>query len=126
MASVLALAGWDGAAMARLQGKSTAEGVYTTEQAVKGKELYGKVCESCHQPAKFTGAEFTRAYGSKPLSEIDGAMAEMPMDNPGSMSRDDVASLIAYFLSMNKYPAGQAPLSGEADVLKNIMVSPRQ
>lgn len=110
---------------ARAQGKSTADGVYSADQAVKGKDLYGQACESCHQPAKFSGAEFTRAYGGRPLSEIDGSMAEMPMDNPGSLSRNDVAALIAYFLSMNKYPAGHAPLSGELDALKSIMVSPR-
>ena len=71
------------------------------------------------------GAEFARAYGSKALSEIDAGMSEMPMDNPGSLKREDVASLIAYFLEMNKYPAGQKALSGEADALKAIMVAPR-
>jgi mono/diheme cytochrome c family protein len=122
--AVMAMAVGTGAA-ARTQGTSTADGVYSAEQAVKGKDLYGQACESCHQPAKFSGAEFTRAFGGKPLSEIDGAMAEMPMDNPGSLSRDDVAALIAYFLSMNKYPTGQTPLSGEVETLKSIMVSPR-
>ncbi len=101
------------------------DGVYTAEQAVKGKELYGQVCESCHQPSKFSGAEFSRAFGDKPLSEIDAAMAEMPMDNPGSLKREEIASLIAFFLEMNKYPAGQKPLDGEADALKAIMVTPR-
>lgn len=112
--------------VARTQGRSTADGVYSADQAAKGKDVYGQACESCHQPAKFSGAEFKRAFGGKPLSEIDGAMAEMPMDNPGSLSRDDVAALIAYFLSLNKYPAGQAPLSGSVDTLKSIMVSPPQ
>lgn len=119
----LALAVWSNAVSARVQGKTTADGVYTAAQADAGKELYGKACESCHQPSKFSGAEFNRAYGSKPLSEIDAAMAEMPMDNPGTLSRDDVASLIAYFLSMNKYPAGQTALSGDAAALKGITVS---
>lgn len=123
-AAALALVVWSSAVSARVQGKTTADGVYTTAQAAAGKELYGKACESCHQPSKFSGAEFARAYGSKPLSEIDAAMAEMPMDNPGSLSRDDVASLIAYFLSMNKYPAGETTLSGESDALKAITVSP--
>jgi mono/diheme cytochrome c family protein len=125
VASVLTLLIWSGAVAARTQAPSTADGVYTAEQAATGKDLYGKVCEGCHQPAKFAGAEFTRAYGSKPLSEIDGAMAEMPADNPGSLSREDVAALIAYFLSMNDYPAGQTPLSGATDTLKSITVSPR-
>lgn len=126
LAAALAVVSWSGAVAARTQHGATAnDGVYTAEQAAKGKELYAQVCENCHQPAKFTGAEFTRAYVGKPLTDIDGAMAEMPADNPGSLTRDDVASLIAYFLEMNKYPAGHTPLSGETDALKKIMVSPR-
>jgi mono/diheme cytochrome c family protein len=125
VASVLALVIWSGAVSARTQATSTADGVYTAEQAAAGKDLYAQVCEGCHQPAKFTGAEFRRAYGSKPLSEIDGAMVEMPADNPGSLTREDVAALIAYFLSMNDYPAGQTPLSGATETLKSITVAPR-
>ncbi len=106
------------------QSASTSDGVYTVEQATEGKELYLQVCESCHQPAKFVGAEFTRAYVGRPLSGIDAAMVEMPMDNPGSLTREDIATLIAYFLEMNKYPAGPTPLNGEAAALKGIMVGP--
>jgi S-disulfanyl-L-cysteine oxidoreductase SoxD len=124
-ASALALVMWSGAVAARTQDATTSDGVYTADQAAAGKELYGKVCEGCHQPAKFAGAEFTRAFGSKPLTEIDAAMAEMPADNPGSLTRDDVAALIAYFLSMNGYPTGPTPLSGETETLKSITVSPR-
>lgn len=109
----------------RTQGTSTSDGIYTTDQATKGQALYAQACEGCHQPAKFGGAEWTRAYVGRPLAEIDGAMAEMPADNPGTLTRDDVASLIAYFLHMNKYPEGQTPLSGAPEALKSIMVSPR-
>jgi mono/diheme cytochrome c family protein len=125
LAGALAVASVGGVVAARAQGATTNDGVYTAEQAAKGKELYGQLCESCHQPGKFAGAEFTRAYGSKPLSEIDAGMSEMPMDNPGILKREDIATLIAFFLEMNKYPAGQKALDGEADALKGIMVAPR-
>jgi mono/diheme cytochrome c family protein len=124
-ASVFACAMWGGAVAARPQSPTTADGVYTPQQAAAGKDLYAQACEGCHQPAKFAGAEFARAFGRKPLSEIDGAMAEMPADNPGSLSRDDVASLIAYFLSMNDYPSGATPLAGDVETLKRITVAPR-
>ncbi|MCC6990847.1 MAG: c-type cytochrome [Acidobacteria bacterium] len=124
LAGALAVASM-GVVAVRAQGPTTTDGIYTAAQAAKGKELFGQTCESCHNPGKFAGAEFARAYGSKPLSEIDAGMSEMPMDNPGSLKREDVASLIAYFLEMNKYPAGQKALSGEADALKAIMVAPR-
>ncbi len=106
-------------------GGSTSDGVYTVAQAAAGQKLYAQVCETCHQPAKFSGAEFNRAYVGRTLSVIDHAMGEMPLDNPGSLTADDVASLIAYFLQMNKYPAGEKPLSGAPEVLKSIMVAPQ-
>jgi S-disulfanyl-L-cysteine oxidoreductase SoxD len=125
LSAVVTVASWGVSVAARAPGASTNDGVYTAAQAAKGQELYGQVCETCHQPAKFTGAEFTRAYVGRPLSEINHAMAEMPADNPGTLTSDDVAALIAYFLQMNKYPAGQTPLSGAPDALKSILISPR-
>lgn len=122
-AGLLAAATWNAALSARTQGATTNDGVYTAAQAASGKELYGQVCESCHQPSKFSGSEFSRAYGEKPLSEIDAALSSMPMDNPGSLKPAEVAQLIAYFLSMNKYPAGDKELSGEPDNLKTITVA---
>lgn len=121
-----AVASWCGALAAGIRGPSANDGVYTAAQATKGQALYAQACETCHQPEKFMGAEFTRAYVGRPLDEINRAMAEMPQDNPGSLTAEDVASLIAYFLQLNKYPAGQTPLSGEADALKAIMVAPRK
>ncbi len=122
----LAVASWCGVLAAGTQGLSANDGVYTAAQATKGQALYAQACETCHQPEKFTGAEFTRAYVDRPLNEINRAMAEMPQDNPGSLTAEDVASLIAYFLQMNKYPAGHTPLSGESDALNAIMVAPRK
>jgi mono/diheme cytochrome c family protein len=128
MAAAIAAAAavsWGGLVAARTQKTSTGDGVYTAAQATKGEALYAQACEQCHQPAKFTGAEWTRAYVGRPLVEVNRAMAEMPADNPGSLSSDDVAALLAYFLHLNKYPTGQTPLSGEADALQAIMVAPR-
>jgi mono/diheme cytochrome c family protein len=125
LAGVLAVTSWGAAGLLAQAGKSTADPVYTTEQAAKGKELFREKCESCHNPEKFSGAEWTRAYVGRALSEVSGSMAEMPMDNPGSLTPEETGALIGYFLSMNKYPAGPTALSGETDALKAIMVAPR-
>ena len=65
--AALTLASVGGVMAARTQGATTNDGVYTAAQAAEGKALYGQVCESCHQPAKFSGAEFARAYGGRSL-----------------------------------------------------------
>lgn len=125
LAAVFAAVSWGAAAALAQAGKSTADPVYSAAQATKGKELFHEKCESCHNPEKFSGAEWTRAYVGRPLSEVSASMAEMPMDNPGTLTAEETGALIGYFLSMNKYPAGPEALSGEADALKAIMVTPR-
>lgn len=124
VAALVLLVG-SGAGLGLAQEPTTNDGVYTTEQAAQGKTLYAEVCETCHQSAKFTGAEFNRAYVGRPLSEMLASMAEMPPDNPGSLTAEQFATLIAYFLDMNQYPAGSTPLDGETDALRRIMLSPR-
>jgi mono/diheme cytochrome c family protein len=125
LAGLLAVTSWGAAGLLAQTGKSTADPVYTTEQAAKGKDLFDEKCASCHNAEKFSGAEWTRAYVGRPLSEVNASMAEMPMDNPGSLTAEDTGALIGYFLSMNKYPAGPTALSGETEALKAIMVAPR-
>lgn len=106
------------------QEPTTKDGVYTAAQAATGKTAFAEKCSSCHNAEKFTGAEWNRAYVGRPLSNVSGAMAEMPMDNPGSLTAEDYGALLAYFLSMNKYPEGQTALEGTPEALKKIMVAP--
>ena len=44
----------------------------------------------------------------------------MPQDNPQSLTRDQVADVMALILRANKIPAGQNDLSAQADSLKAI------
>ena len=125
MAVGAALVALAGATTMRAQGATTNDGVYTEEQAIDGKALFAEACSTCHSPGKFSGGEFKAAYVNRPLSLLSGAMAEMPLDAPGSLKPEHVAALIAYFLQMNEYPSGAAALSGEDEALKAIMVAPR-
>lgn len=126
-ASALLLASWVGvaAADADAQPGSTLEGVYTEAQAARGQAFFRQTCESCHQPSQFMSEDFLRVYGGKPLARLDLAMAEMPENNPGTLTEDNVATLIAYILKLNGYPAGEVPLSGSPDELRFITLAPR-
>ncbi len=131
-ACALSFAALTGASMVRAeavhegtQGTTTNDGVYTKEQADEGKALFAEACEMCHSPGKFTGQEFKGSYVDRPLTVLNGAMAEMPLDAPGSLKPEQYAQLIAYFLSMNSYPTGTTPLAGDEATLKSITVAPR-
>lgn len=103
--------------------RSTMGGVYTADQAARGEQTYMTICVSCHPPATYTGETFRTSWGSRPLSELFTAITEkMPKNDPGSLTADEYAEVVAYLLQMNGIPAGKADLPGDVEALKTIRV----
>ena len=109
--------------------RSVWDGVYTKEQADRGKELYAAHCLACHGesleghgPARaLTGPEFAANWNGLTMGEmLDRTRTSMPMAKPGTLSRQQVADLLAYVLSANKMPAGTVELPRQAEVLSQI------
>lgn len=112
---------WMGPLDARAAQETLAsQGVYTAEQANRGVTLYDTSCASCHELGKFKGTEFANAWADKPLTDLHNAVMSMPMDAPGSMKPEEYADILAYFLSINDYPAGETELAGTEDAIKAI------
>jgi hypothetical protein len=44
----------------------------------------------------------------------------MPANNPGSLSREQDADILAFVLSMNGFPAGKAELEHQTETLRQI------
>ena len=112
------------------QERTTWDGVYTDEQANRGEALYKEHCSRCHGATlqgngegalPLTGATFAATWNGVTL----GAMMErirlsMPQDKPGTMSRQQLADLLAFVLRSNKFPAGEAELAKQTDILNAI------
>lgn len=114
---------WMSALDARaVQTKNASDGVYTAAQATRGRDLYDSSCASCHELSKFKGPEFVKAWTDKPMADLHAAVISMPMDAPGSMKPLEYADIIAYFLSINGYPAGQTELDGSEAAIKGIKI----
>ena len=108
------------------QAKNASEGIYTKEQASRGLTLYDTSCASCHELGKFKGTEFANAWTDKPLADLHTAVLSMPMDAPGSMKPQEYADIIAYFLSINDYPAGTTELAGTEAAIKAIKLDAKK
>jgi mono/diheme cytochrome c family protein len=107
--------------------KTTNSGVYTAAQAERGKKLFSNSCTTCHDTARFSGASFSEAWDGKALKEIwDVASGTMPEDNPGSLKQQEYADIIAYFLSLNEYPAGDTELAPGAVPMGMIKVEKKK
>ncbi|HEX3704514.1 MAG TPA: cytochrome c [Vicinamibacterales bacterium] len=108
---------------------SIVDGVYTPDQAKRGEQLYGQFCASCHGPAltggemapALTGGDFATDWIGLTLNDLFERMrVSMPQDQPGALSRQQNADVLAFMLSAGKYPAGKTELPKEAEVLKTI------
>ena len=108
------------------KGKAASEGVYTKAQAERGLTLYDTSCASCHELGKFKGTEFSNAWTGKPLTELHTAVVSMPMDAPGSMKPQEYSDILAYFLSINGYPAGTTELAGGEAAIKAVTLDAKK
>ena len=113
---------------------SVRAGIYTTAQAEQGQAVYDDQCVSCHgsltafvpeMAALLADHTFRSRWEGRSLGELFSLiLEEMPQDAPGSLSAEQTADLIAYLLSGNRLPAGDAALSGDVDRLNQIAFTP--
>ena len=110
----------------RPSGPSTQIGVYTNEQADRGKQVYAASCRSCHSPTSHTGQVFVDWWQNKRLSDLYNYIAsEMPKNDPGTLAPEDVADVVAYLLKMNAMPTGKSELYPDTDSLKKFWIDAR-
>jgi hypothetical protein len=112
------------------------DGVYTAPQAARGKAVYYAYCEKCHG-IELAGGRKETGGGGPPLkgpaflqnwerqnltsllSKISGTM---PLDSPASLRSNDYVDLIAYILSGNEYPTGNAEITGDTKALAELQI----
>ena len=103
--------------------RSTSAGVYTDEQASRGRDMYAMQCKSCHTPASHTGVVFANSWDRRPLSDLYSfIVTRMPKNEPGSLQPDEYADVLAYLLKLNELPSGSDPLPADSVALKKIRI----
>jgi mono/diheme cytochrome c family protein len=103
--------------------KTTKSGIYTREQADRGQDVYVGMCKNCHTPESHTASAFTVKWDGKPLSALyEYIRDQMPKNEPGSLSPEEYADVLAYLLRLNRMPAGDADLPADVGALKTILI----
>jgi len=106
---------------------STLSGVYTAEQATRGRNVFLGSCKSCHAPESHVGPNFTKLWVGKPLLELFKYVSEsMPENDPGSLAPETNADVVAYLLQLNAMPAGKTELPAERATLREIRVEAKE
>lgn len=101
-------------------GKTTKDGVYSQDQAKRGRAQYDQSCAVCHMadlsgngsvPA-LTGDSFAFTWNGHTTDELfELIRTTMPQNNPNSLSLDVVTDIIAYLFQANGAPPGQDELT---------------
>jgi mono/diheme cytochrome c family protein len=115
--------------------KTVWDGVYTPDQAKRGRAEYDDQCASCH------GAELSGGEMAPPLAggafltnwngETAGSLEErirtsMPQGAEGTLSRQQVVDIISALFAANNMPPGTAELPKEPEVLKTIQITAKK
>ena len=112
--------------------KTTMDGIYTADQAARGKAQYGQACANCHmddlsgsgQALPLAGDAFTETWEGQTVDDLFELIHNtMPQDKPGTLSSDAVVDVISYMLQYNKFPAGKAELASDPAALKAILIT---
>jgi mono/diheme cytochrome c family protein len=137
---VMSLAGgfvWSGLNVAGLaqpatDGRTVREGVYTADQAQRGRQQYVGSCASCHKDdllgdgvtPGLAGDEFIEHWDKETVEDLFKRIkATMPADRPGSLADADYLDVVAFLLKENGFPSGPSELRREGDnSLRNILI----
>jgi S-disulfanyl-L-cysteine oxidoreductase SoxD len=101
--------------------RAQSNGYYTLDQATAGAEIYQAKCASCHgaQMEGYIGPSLRgHAFQVITSRQTDAGRLLLiisrnePEDNPGALSDDQDADVLAFILQVNGYPAGKQKLSG--------------
>jgi S-disulfanyl-L-cysteine oxidoreductase SoxD len=114
---------------------STSEGVYTKEQAARGKARYFTSCAVCHGPQlqgdsdspELAGKSFMKRWSDQSVATLFAyASSQMPIGRPGSLGVQGYADVIAHILATNGFPEGQRELPASSQALERIIIEQKK
>jgi quinoprotein glucose dehydrogenase len=115
--------------------RTTWDGVYTDEQATRGKALYARSCAGCHkadlrgdgQAPSLIEEDFAFQWGNETVGELFRRIRTlMPSDRPNSLPAESYRDIVAFILQANAFPPGPTELSVDADALNQILIAAKR
>jgi mono/diheme cytochrome c family protein len=124
-----------GLALGAQESRTVWSGVYTEAQSKRGEAVYLEMCANCHgielegmdMSPPLAGATFGSNWNDLTMGDLaERIRISMPADRPGTMTRPQVADVMAFMLKANKFPAGATELPQDVLTLKQIRIVPEK
>lgn len=99
-------------------------GIFTDDQAGRGRTTFDEVCSECHTTSEFRGRSFQRNWGRRTVySFFRTVRSTMPDDNPGGLEEQVYLDVVSYILSINGHDGGSAELSPDSP-MREVRIAP--
>ncbi|MDA1185208.1 MAG: hypothetical protein O2930_11260 [Acidobacteria bacterium] len=103
--------------------RSVMDNVFTARQARRGERWFVQICEQCHRARDFTNAQFHERWTGQSVGDLLQFMQyTMPPENPGALSTQRYADVLAFLLAVNDYPAGEEELPADAASVMDMRI----
>jgi mono/diheme cytochrome c family protein len=113
-----------------------AGGAYTAAQQKRGAAIYNRECSTCHGETleggegspPLAGSAFRASYGGRTVADLfDKIRTTMPAppEQPGKLTPQENADVVAHILSVNGFGAGDRELSTAIEELKPLVIPPK-
>ncbi len=100
-------------------------GVYSVEQAQRGREAFTEVCRECHSSSEFRGRNFEFTWRRRTAWDLYREIRRtMPEDFPGGLAPQTYVDVIAYLLEINDYSPNGAELLPNEESLRRVPLGP--
>jgi len=80
------------------------------------------MCADCHRTVEITRSWFSGTVHRTAGDLLTVMSTTMPEMNPGALSPDQYADILAFLLRLNDYPAGEEELPADPAVLGNVPI----
>jgi mono/diheme cytochrome c family protein len=113
-------------------GRTVWDGVYSEQQAERGRSAYMDACASCHAKdlrgdstaPSLVEESFSFQWSDATVAELfDRIRTLMPSDRPNSLSSQRYRDIVAFVLQANTFPAGDKDLDEDVAALRQILIT---
>ena len=106
---------------------SVYSGVYSAEQAARGRAIQEEHCSACHAPDDWARGNVLQGYtGMSAYDLVNWLRESMPLDEPGRLSLQQYTDVAAFIFQLNGAPAGTEELPADPSKLAQVRLEYRR
>ena len=99
-------------------------GIFTSDQAHRGRTAFDETCSDCHTNSEFRGRTFQSTWGHRTVYSFYRTIrSTMPDDNPGSLEEETYLDVVSYILRINGHTTGPSELAADSP-MREVRMSP--